>query len=154
MGRSYITESLDDKNPRLELFDISQGPEHLLGSFVLERRIDGIVPSLVIEGHLSKSGEFSANISLEVSDQEAGKWKTIESSFSDKVDVTLTGARHIDKLYLRIQLDPFQPYIGRFKFGRVVLQTGESWISRLSGSPKTEETERGIGVVDKVDDYA
>ena len=125
-GASHIRElAPDDKDHRLDFYDISQGPEHLLGAFCLERRSAGAVPQLVIQGQL-KRGEFIPNFSLAVSDQKDGKWKTIESSFSDKVEVTLTGAPHVDKLIIRIQLDAFQPYIGKFKFCLVTLQTGES----------------------------
>lgn len=124
-GYSYIGESLgDDKDRRLDFGGVSQGPEHLVGQYSLTRQRDGT--QLAIQGHLDKSGEFTPNVSLEVSDQEDGNWKTIESSFSDKVDVTLTAAPHVEHLFLRIQLDAFQPYIGKFKFCRVVLQTGES----------------------------
>jgi hypothetical protein len=125
-GRSIITESLGDKNPRLELGDISQGPEHLVGMFDLIRNSKETVPQLVVKGHLNKRGEFTANVSLEVSDQEDGNWKIIESSLSEKVDVTLTGAAHIDTLFIYVQLDAFQPYIGKFKYCRVTLPTGES----------------------------
>ncbi len=125
-GASYhITQMGDDKDRRLEFFDISQGPEHLIGSCVLTRQKEGS-PQLVMQGHLNKSGEFTPNVSLAVSDRADGNWKIIESSFSDKVDVTLTGAPHIDKLFIRIQFDAFQPYIGKFKFCRIALQTGES----------------------------
>ena len=139
-GASYMRElAPDGKDRRLEFFDISQGPEHLLGGFVLERRVEGTVPQLVIQGHFNKSGEFTPNVSLEVSDREDGNWKIIESSFSDQIALTLTGAPHIDKLVMRIQLDAFQPYIGKFKYCRVVLQTGESdvfpmvWLTEHGG---------------------
>ena len=125
-GASRIGElAWDGKDRQLDFFDIRQGPDHLLGAFCLERRSAGAVPQLVIQGQL-KRGEFIPNFSLAVSDQKDGKWKTIESSFSDKVEVTLTGAPHVDKLIIRIQLDAFQPYIGKFKFCLVTLQTGES----------------------------
>jgi hypothetical protein len=125
--RSYmLIPTPDGKNRGIEFLNISQGPEHLLGTLVLARRIKGTVPQLMIQGHLNKRGEFTANIALEVSDRELGNWKTIESSFSDRVDVTLRGAPHIDKLFFVVQLDAFQPYIGQFKFGRIALQTGES----------------------------
>lgn len=123
-GASHIRELA--RCQRLEFFDISQGPEHLVGSFVLNRCTKGTVPQLVIQGHLNKRQEFTPNVSLEVSDLKDRNWKTIESSFSDRVDVTLTGAPHIDKLFIRIQLDAFQPYFGKFKFCRIALQTGES----------------------------
>ena len=108
-----------------EVQDISQGPEHLVCSCVLTRgQKEG--PPLVIQGHLNKIGEFTPNVSLAVSDRKDGNWKIIESSLADKVDVTLTGAPHIDHLFMRIQLDAFEPYIGKFKFCQVTLQTGET----------------------------
>jgi len=108
-----------------EVQDISQGPEHLVASCVLTREKKES-PPLVIQGHLDKIGEFTPNVSLAVGDREDGNWKMIESSLVDKVDVTLTGASHIDHLYIRIQLDALQPYIGKFKFCRIMLQTGET----------------------------
>jgi hypothetical protein len=120
----HITRVGDGKDTSLQFFDISQGPEHLLGSFSMVRQREGA--PLFIHGHLNKSGEFTPNFSLQVSDLEDRDWKTIESSLSDKVDLTLTAAPHIERLLLRIQLDALQPYIGRFKFCRVVVQTGES----------------------------
>jgi hypothetical protein len=109
----------------LEVDDISQGPEHLIGSCVLTREKKES-PPLVVQGHLNKIGEFTANVSLAVSDRKDGDWKIIESSLADKVDVTLTGAADIDHLYIRIQFDAFEPYIGKFKFCQITLQTGET----------------------------
>jgi hypothetical protein len=108
-----------------EVDDISQGSEHLVGSCVLTRE-EKDSPPLVIQGHLNEIGEFTPNVSLAVSDQKDGNWKVIESSLDNKVDVTLTGASHIDHLYIRIQLDALQPYVGKFKFCRIALQTGET----------------------------
>ena len=140
-GASYhITRFGDDKDTALDGFDVSQGPEHLLGGWALVRQRKGA--PLLIHGHLNKMGEFTPNVSLEVSDQKDGDWKIIESSLSEKVDVTLTAAPHIEMLFFRIQLDALQPYIGKFKFWRVVLQTGESdvlpmeWITEKGESEK------------------
>ena len=124
-GRSFhITRFGDDKDTALDGFDVSQGPEHLFGGWALVRQRKGA--PLLIHGHLNKMGEFTPNVSLAVSDQKDGDWRIIESSLSEKVDVTLTAAPHIDMLFFRIQLDALQPYIGKFKLWRVVLQTGES----------------------------
>jgi hypothetical protein len=114
----------DGKDTRLEFMSVSQDDEHLIGSFLVVRQREGA--ELVIQGRLNKSGEFTANVSLEVSDQEDGKWKQIESSFSEKSDVRLIAAPHFGHLLTRIQMDAFQPYIGKFRFGRVTLQSGES----------------------------
>jgi len=125
-GTSYYRTVVgDNKDRRLEFNDISQGPEHLVGLCVLARQKKG-TPKLVIQGHLNKIGDFTPSLSLAVSDRMDGNWKVIESSLSDKVDATLTGAPHIDMLFIRIQFDAFQPYIGKFKYCQVTLQTGES----------------------------
>jgi len=113
-----------EKAQRLEFDDFSQG-EHLVGSCVLTRQKEG-TPQLMIQGHFNKIGEFTPNVSLAVSDRKDGSWKIIESSLADKVDATLTAAPHIDHLFMRVQLDAFQPYIGKFKFCQVTLQTGET----------------------------
>jgi hypothetical protein len=112
-----------EKFQPFEIDDISQGPEHLVGSGALTREQKN--SPLMIQGHLNKIGEFTPNVSLAVSDRKDGNWKVIESPFSDKVDVTLTAASHVNTLYLRIQFDAFQPYIAKFKFCQVTLQTGE-----------------------------
>jgi hypothetical protein len=57
--------------------DISQGPEHLVGSCLLTREKKES-PPLVIQGHLNKLGEFTPNVSLAVSDRRDGNWKIIE----------------------------------------------------------------------------
>jgi hypothetical protein len=114
-----------EKFQGLELSDFSQGPEHLIGSgAVIREKKEG--PQLVVQGHFNEIGEFTPNVSLAVSDQRDGNWKIIESSLAEKVDVTLTGAPHIDMLFIRIQLDAFQPYIGKFKYCQITLQTGET----------------------------
>jgi hypothetical protein len=114
-----------EKFQPLEVDDISQGPEHLVGSCTLTRGKKDR-PPLVVQGHLNEIGEFTPNVSLAVSDRDDGDWKIIQSSFADKVDVTLTGGHHIDHLFIRIQLDAFQPYIGKYKYCQVTLQTGET----------------------------
>jgi hypothetical protein len=127
----YRTEVGNSKDRRLEFNDFSQGPEHLVGSCILARQEKGR-PQLVIQGHLNKIGEFTPNFSLAVSNRSDGDWKVVESSLAEKVDVTLTGAPHIDMLFLRIQLDALQPYIGKFKYCQVTLQTGETDVFRMA----------------------
>jgi hypothetical protein len=123
--RSRIAEVRPDgKDTRLQWASISQESEHLICSFLLVRQREGA--ELVVQGHLNKFGEFAANVSLDVSDQEDGNWKQIESSFSEKIDVKLVAAPHVGHLLTQIQMDAFQPYIGKVRFGRVNLQSGES----------------------------
>src|SRR2546430_17708930 len=78
-----------EKFQGLELDNIRQGPEHLigLGTVIRQKKED---PQLVIHGHFNEIGEFTPTVSLAVSDRKDGDWKIIESSLADKVDVTLT----------------------------------------------------------------
>jgi hypothetical protein len=123
--RSHIAEVRPDgKDTRLEFMSVSQDAEHLTCSFLVIRQREGA--ELAIQGRLDKFGDFTASVSLEVGNEEDGKWKQIESSFSEKIDVRLIAAPHLGHLVTRIQMDAFQPYIGKFRFGRVTLQTGES----------------------------
>jgi hypothetical protein len=117
--------STREKFQPFEIDDISKGAEHLIGSGILTRENKGR-GQLQIQGHLNEIGEFTPNVSLAVSDRRDGDWKVIESSLSDKVDVTLTAAPHVDMLFFRIQFDAFQPYIRKSKFCRVALQSGEA----------------------------
>jgi hypothetical protein len=130
--------STREKFQPFEIDDISQGPDHLVGSGVLSRENKGI-GQLAIQGHLNEVGEFAPNVSLAVSDRDNGDWKIIESSLSDKVDVTLTGAPHVNMLFLRIQFDAFQPYIRKFKFCRVTLQSGEADIFPMEWLQEPQE---------------
>ena len=131
-SRSYIREPISDgKDRRLECEGVSQGPRHLLGEFVLIRQRHGA--PLAIQGHLNKAGEFTPNVSLAVGDQADGtNWKSIESSLSDHIDVTLSAAPHIEHLLARVELDALKPYIGKFKFCRIVFQTGEDDVFPLA----------------------
>jgi len=124
----HITVIGDDKERRLEGLSVSQRPDHLLGTFMLFSQLRDARAQLEIKGHLNKHGEFTPNVSLEVSDRRDGDWRTVESTLSDTIDVTLAAGPHIHHLPVTIQLDAFQPYIGKFKFWRITLQTGESGV--------------------------
>ncbi|MEY2506065.1 MAG: hypothetical protein QOH01_394 [Verrucomicrobiota bacterium] len=153
-GTSYMRElAPDGKVTRIALDDVSQGVEHLLGGVVLSRQVEGPIPQLMIKGHFNKKGEFAPNVSLEVSNQRDGSWKTVESSLSETVDIMLTGGPHIDKLFTVIQLDALQPYIGRFEFCRITLQTGESdifpmvWLTE-QGESEQANADRSVNPID------
>ena len=113
-------------DPRLALEDVRQGDGHLVGVFALARPREATVAQLMIQGRLSKSGDFTPNVTLEVSHQQNGNWTTVESSAANAVDLTLTGAPDVEALYVPVQLDVLQPYIGKLKFCRVTLSTGDS----------------------------
>jgi hypothetical protein len=131
-GRSIIGERIPDgKDKHLELVDITQEPVHLVGLVALTRDGDSTTAPLVIQGHLDKTRIFSANLALEVSNEETKDWKSVESSLSDKIEVTLTAAPDIRMICILVQFDAFQPFIDKYRFGRITLQTGESTVFSL-----------------------
>lgn len=130
-GRSVISERIPDKKSRhLELQDITQEAVHLVGLLALSKDSSGGA-GLVVEGHLDKAGTFVANASLEVSNDETKNWESIESSLSNTIELTLTASRKVSSVGIPVRLDAFEPYIGKYRFGRVVLQTGEAAVFSL-----------------------
>jgi hypothetical protein len=131
--RAIIGDAIPDgKDKRLELQGVTQESVHLIGELSLnQQRAGGTVPPLMIQGHLDRSGMFSPNVAFDVSNEETENWKSIESSLSDKIEVTLTTAANIRSLCILVQLDAFQPYIDKYRFGRVTLQTGETTVFSL-----------------------
>jgi hypothetical protein len=138
-SRTYFRAPMTEgKDARLECDGVSQDAEHLVGEFSLTRERDGV--ALAIQGHLNKTGEFTPNVSLEVCDRADGSdCKSIESSLTNNVDVTLSAAPHIKHLLVRIQLDALKPHIGNFKFCRVVFQKGEDDIFPMAWLTEKEQ---------------
>jgi hypothetical protein len=132
-GRSIIGEAIPDgKDRRLELTDISQESVHLVGMFALSQQGNASAPSpLLIQGRLDRAGLFTANVALEVRNEETEEWKSIQTSLTNKIEATLTAAPGIPSICILVQLDAFQPYIGKYRFGRLTLQTGETTLFSL-----------------------
>lgn len=132
-GRSIVGDRIPDgKSKHLELLDITQESAHLVGLFALSRDGDATMPPLAVQGHLDRAGIFTANVALDVSNEMGGGWKSIESSLSEKVEARLTVAPETSSVSILVQLDAFQPYIEKYRFARVALQTGESTTFSLS----------------------
>jgi hypothetical protein len=118
---------------RLELMKVDQDEVHLSGTLSLYQVLSpGQKGSpLVIYGHQGFDGLFAPNVSLQVRNGE-GEWQTVESSFAEPPTATLTIAPGAELIGVRLVLDAFHPLIGKFRFGRITLQTGESMQFPLS----------------------
>jgi hypothetical protein len=125
-------ESPDVKGKRLKLEGVTQDGSDLTGELSLGQDPEAApAAGLVIQGHLDRAGMFSPNLLYEVANGLTDEWKSVESSFSDNIEVTLTGAPDVRSISMLVSLDPFQPFIGKYRLGRITLQTGEMTVFSL-----------------------
>jgi hypothetical protein len=83
------------------------------------------VPPFVIEGHRREDGTFWPEVELQVKIKPDGAWRRIATSLDDGVptNVTIYGGMLVGGL--RIDLEPFRPYIVKGQSGRVHFKSGE-----------------------------
>jgi hypothetical protein len=107
------------------------------------------VPS-TIEGIETSDGDFYPQVSFQVADNEQGsQWKTIEASISRPGKSTkLTVAPKSASKALKVDLDVFRPYIGKGKYGRLLLKTGESAVFQIDDlQPPEKKTDSSADAV-------
>ncbi|OLE55146.1 MAG: hypothetical protein AUG51_04705 [Acidobacteria bacterium 13_1_20CM_3_53_8] len=89
-------------------------------------------PALVaIEGVETSGGDFYPSVTNQVANDPKGKWEIIKRSVPPgKAATTKVQAKARSKP-LTLDLDAFVAMMGKFKYGRVVLKTGDSAIFDL-----------------------
>ena len=114
------------------LFGLEQQTHHLIGTWMyVNYDIRGReVGPVIIEGGRTRNGLFWPDVRLQVKDDSTGKWKTISNSSNHWWEVwkkreKVTIARNSQNLELMVNLDEFQPLIGKYEVGRIVLNSGE-----------------------------
>jgi hypothetical protein len=94
-----------------------------------------------IEGIRTADGQFWPHVKSQVASKLAGNWKTIAGLPRRGDAVTITIKPGENNMNLMVGLDTFQPLVGRYKFGRVILRSGETAtfeLKDLSSSGKDE----------------
>jgi hypothetical protein len=86
---------------------------------------------MVIKGQ-RRNGLFWPTVMSQVSDLAKGPWRTIHSGRSERgaARVVLEPGDRLTEL--RVSLEPFREYIGKYEVGRIVLTSGDSGIFELS----------------------
>jgi hypothetical protein len=113
--------------PQFVLLAVNQDELHLTGACVYDNSAVGTrtARAITIEGTES-DGIFWPDVTSQVTNNPAGKWKTIarpvQSAHAQAIIVKPNEAR----FNLMVALDAFQPLIGKYKFGRVALKTGDA----------------------------
>lgn len=131
--RSIISEPAPHQaGRRLELQGVTNDGDRLIGELsLLQSRNGTSLDALTIEGHLDRTGQFTPNVSLEVSNDQRGTWKVIESSLSDKAEAKLIVAPQVSAVSVIVSLTAFRPYTPTYRYGRITLQTGEATVFGL-----------------------
>lgn len=121
-------ESKGTATASLSLYYLDQNESHLVGVLSYENRgsVEKVARPTVIAGVVAPDGLFYPNISLAVRREMDSEWENVESApikgrhTKVKVDAGKTNWK------LSVILDPFKSLIGKYKFGKLVLNTGET----------------------------
>lgn len=130
----------DIKTESFRLSSVSKngGTGHMWGSCVYDNRSPALV---ALKGTETSDGEFSPSVVNQVGNDRNGEWKTIgRPVVHGKAKILTVPVKTSSKL-LTVDLDAFVPMIGKFKYGRLVLKTGESAVFGLDNlrPPKSEK---------------
>jgi hypothetical protein len=146
-SRGVSGQSLDKNDPafRFVLTFVRQEPSHLLGICAYENySVRGSSPRVaIIEGIKTADGVFWPDLKLEVSNELSGIWTEVGKSATNGQRVAIRVKPKNINMGLTANLDRFQPLIGKYKFGKLTLKTGEAAVFELSLlSPPTRAAER------------
>jgi hypothetical protein len=87
--------------------------------------------SVEIDGQETRSGEFYPDVIYEISNGD-GKWQTLEVPKAELGrQVTITVESKATSRPLRVSLDMFARFLGKARYGRLVLKSGESAVFQL-----------------------
>ena len=93
----------------------------------------------VIEGTRTKDGIFWPYVTSEVKDEKTGLWSTLPAPSWNGTPETVAIKPEKSCLEMQVVLDHFKAFIGKQKYGRVVLKTGEAATFELKHlSPSNE----------------
>ena len=123
-GISY-TPMPGERHSPFEMIMASSHEGRLSGGFiyVARRHRDDPAPAAELKGE-AREDVFWPNVVLQVGPDGEGPWETVGRSATGTD--TLKIKRAAKPELFKVQLDAFRPFIGRMRFGRVVLESGEA----------------------------
>ncbi|HEV2841928.1 MAG TPA: hypothetical protein VGW39_11425 [Chthoniobacterales bacterium] len=133
-----------DRAREFILYSVDQGELNLVGTWSYTNGAVGNEPPprVVIEGIKTADGSFWPDVSLGVRKGRTGKWKRIAASPHLGERATVTIEPNAIGFDLMVTLDPFKPLLDKYKFGRILLNTGRTSEFELKDlSPPERERE-------------
>lgn len=132
--KGFRTQPADKQDPagRFFLMFAKQEKLHLIGGCNYENYVvSNQAPRRVtIEGAKIADAIFWPDVALQVSN-DGGEWQTIGQAVNDGQPDTIMIEPKGVAYSLLVNLDAFKPMIGKYKFGRLLLKTGEAADFRL-----------------------
>ncbi|HYJ05474.1 MAG TPA: hypothetical protein VEX43_10090 [Chthoniobacterales bacterium] len=137
-------------NPRFEPFEItgigSAEGNHLVGEFRFFNYKEGdkSPPTVTIKGSRKSDGTFWPQVEAQVANEIDSQWRTIGNPPTPGEITSLIIASKPAKEEFYVDLDIFRPMIGKVKYGKVILETGDSAIFEINDllPPKTDVDKR------------
>jgi hypothetical protein len=124
-------------NPRFEPLQIvgieCEDGTHVVGEFVYIYRKEGDAntPPLTINGSRKPDGTFWPKVAAYTSNEINSQWTTIGEPLTPGESISLVVTSKEEKQQFYVDLDVFRPMIGKMKYGKVILETGDSTIFEI-----------------------
>jgi hypothetical protein len=81
---------------------------------------------VVLHGNRSVDGNFWPKVTCEVATEGKAKWKRLEASVEHDAPESVTVSPDYPVTTLWVDMEPFRKTIGMFRYGRLVLENGET----------------------------
>ena len=121
---------------------VSQDKFQLVGICVYENPVvkGHLARPALIEGVKTADGAFWPDVKPQVANELSGKWESIRqaSKGGSKTKLKIDPGGRNETLL--VALDVFKPMIGKYRFGKLILRTGETAVFQLDllSPPKRE----------------
>lgn len=130
------------KDQRLSLWLVTQD-SRLIGRFVyFQPAVEGRSRTAEIPGVKAPDGTFWPDVTLQVLNENTAAWKTIGASRIEGVAAVVRVSASESDFGLRILFDPYKPFIGKFKLGRIILKTGVTATFALENLEEPKRSQR------------
>ncbi len=124
---------------RFTLFQVTGRHCHLTGKLSYYQTENQNPAVKIIEGTRTKDGIFWPYVTSEVKDEKTEMWSALPAPAWNGHPETVTIKPKESCLEMQVVLDHFKAFIGKHKFGRVILKTGEAATFELKHlSPSNE----------------
>ena len=137
-----VDRASSDAAREVDLVHVEQRDILIGGLEVINRSTLSAAPQKVpvIDGHQAADGTFWPSVELQVQREKGGEWTKIGTSGHDNPARQLQLYSSTTVNGLRVNLDPFKSYLGKFLFGRILLKSGDAAIFKLDDlKPPREE---------------
>jgi hypothetical protein len=126
--RDFLEDDPDLKSHPFFLAILSSANDRLTGYFAFRNTLVG---PILLHGIRTPGDEFWPIVQLQITNDKNGEWTTIASSVDDRSLTTLRVGSQ-ETVRMMVAMDPISRFVGKFRFGRVLLENGEAALFELN----------------------